>query len=293
MPKAAAQKITPRPTMAMMADQAMDDHEAPAAPPQRLKPTLWQRIWYGANAEQRLALKTVPVRDSLSEVKAGVLAEMQAMAQNKGGVSGSPFATVMLPQQARRFGKATTAAAPAKPASRGGGWLLGLVLLLGVLWVFWQVRLLWPTPAATTPLITMPSPDLLPPPVAASAPQPAPVDLLAAKPTLMRGQALGALVQAGAPTAARVANGTNQLMVAVPMLNRGAQPLAALQWQLTLTDQRGVMLLQRTLPGVALAAGEARTERFTLSLNGRLERLVATVPLKALKVSLTPLQATR
>jgi hypothetical protein len=256
------------------------------------KPTLWQRIWYGANAERKLATQQVPLADSLSEVKAGVLAEMQSMARTKGGVSGSPFANVMLPQPA----KAAPVAAPA-PRRRRGGWLVLLLALVAFGWVLLQI-VTWrtlPLPTAgvapTVPATQPTAPVLAPFP----ATQPAaarPVDLLAAPRLTVGRQTLAKVVQTVALTTAPVANGTGQLVLTATVANTDIQPLQQLQLELRVDDQADVPLLRRVLTVAAVPAQGQATQRFVLDLlPAQPEHLVATVPLRALKARLVPLQA--
>lgn len=257
------------------------------------KPTLWQRLWYGAAAERRLAAQQVPVADSLSEVKAGVLAEMQSMARTKGGVSGSPFANVMLPQQAK------AATAPVAKPRRRWGWLWWPLALLAFGWLLLQL-VTWRTlPVATAPvgkedpaLLPFPAnrPSLADQPVTPA--KPATVDLLA-KPVVVLGRtALAEVVSTVAMSTAPVANSAGQMVFSATVANASTQPLRQVQFELKVDDQAGVPLLRRVLTVPAIPAKGEQTQRFVLDLlPTQPEHLVATVPLRALRAVLVPLQA--
>lgn len=255
----------------------------------RPKPTLWQRIWYGASAERKLVAQQVPLAESLSEVKAGVLAEMQSIARTKGGVSGSPFANVLLPQSA----KAGPVAPPPRP--RRGGWVVGLVALLAFGWVLLQI-VTWRTlPLPTAPVMATPPalathPALSPFP-ATAAPRPT-VDLLAPPLQTLGRKELAQVVTTVAMTTAPVANAPGQMVFTTTVANAGSQPLRHLQLELRVDDQADVPLLRRVLTVPTVPAKGEATQRFVLDLlPAQPEHLVATVPLRALKARLVPLQA--
>jgi hypothetical protein len=265
------------------------------------KPTLWQRIWYGASAERKLAVRQTPVQDSLSEVRNGVLAEMQTMARTKGGVSGSPFANVVLPQGARRSG----AAPAAQPRKRGFGWLGWCLAVAGFAWLLLQVVQWRSAPSFTreAPGVIEPT-ALLQPPLAgrpnladgpaAPVPTAKPVDLLAKPVETLRGKALAKLVQPTAMSTAPVANSEGQMVFAATLANGGREALRNVQLSLEIDDQAGVPLLRRVLSVESIRANGTHSERFVLDLlPNQPERLVATVPLRALVVRLVPLQAER
>ncbi len=274
-----------------------------------VKPTLWQRIWYGANASkvvnqqasQRAATQSVPVTESLSEVREGVLAEMQTMARTRGGVSGSPFANVVLPQQARASAAATL------PAKRNSwGWLVWVALIALFAWLLLQVVQWRSAPLVPQPAATFEMPEALqepslegrpsladqplnPPTVAAPT-----IDLLAAPTETLRGATLGKLVQAKAMSSAPVVNSPNQLVFAATLANGGAQALRNVQLALEVDDYARVPLLRRVLNVAEIPGNDTHSQRFVLDLlPGQPERLVATVPLRALVVRLIPLQAER
>lgn len=262
------------------------------------KPSLWQRIWYGASAERKLAVRQTPVQDSLTEVREGVLAEMQTMARTKGGVSGSPFANVVLPQSAVRSG----AAPVAQPRKRRFGWLVWLLAVAGFAWLLMQV-VYWQSAPIFKGDVQVPTEqvtELLPPPLegrpslADKPAAPETVDLLAAPVETLRGAALAKLVQPSAMSTAPVVNSEGQMVLAATLANGGAQALQNVQLSLEIDDQAGVPLLRRVLSVPSIPANGTHSQRFVLDLlPNQPERLVATVPLKALVVRLVPLQAER
>jgi len=240
--------------------------------------------------QQRLA----PAPDPLSAVKAGVLAEMQTIARTKGGVSGSPFATVLLPQAAL--------ANPRKirvgflPIRQAGWAALGVVLMGLLLWpilvrdftAVQQLRQAAPLPVADVAdveeaRVHTPQVDAAPRVTQAAAPQAA----------LWLGQAaLAEVVRTVALHSRPNHQRADQMVLTATVANAGAKPLRQLKLQLQVDDQAGVPLLRRILMVEKVPAQGAHTQRFVLDLlPTQPERLVPTVSLAALRASLVPLQA--
>lgn len=270
-----------------------------------VKPNLWQRIWYGAQAERKVAAKqakTVVVRVPLDEVKAGVLAEMQNISRTQGGVSGSPFANVMLPQSAKMAAKPMVVAEPVR-AKRGLPWgrllVLAVIGLLGyTLWQNRQAQMAGlvhvPTAQdgaviATGETATQANPKVTviewAKPVAEGA-KPAPTRALVAS------ELAKALPEQTPPTAVVVQNQKNVVWFSTGMMNATGGALQNISLKLTVRDSAGVLLLERTLAIAGPVAAGAAVPPQRLSLNGaNTERFIAQAPLSALRVSLVPVAA--
>jgi hypothetical protein len=268
----------------------------------RVKPSLWERIWYGAQAEKILALRqaqTTPVRAPLDEVKAGVLAEMQNISRTSGGVSGSPFANVMLPQNARTGApraaqRAALRAAPVRRRPRFGV-LVAILAVLVVGYPFLATR--WGGLQGGLEPHTLPQVAQAVKAAQAPATTPTVIEILDAVegPAPAQGTALNAgalgkyLTAKSQPAAMPVANQRHVLWLSTGMTNTGKNPLRAVNMHLRITDQAGVVLLNRTLEIAGPVAAGAALPPQRLALNPQsLERFVGQVPLSALKVYLSP-----
>jgi hypothetical protein len=273
------------------------------------KPSLWHRIWYGAQAERKLAAaqaKTVATMQApLDEVKAGVLAEMQSISRTQGGVSGSPFTTVMLPQGARANAKVTkpvqvVQAKRALPVFKIA--ILALLMVLG--YVLWQNRTaqmasLSPIENGGDVIATGESATQQ----AAAAPKVTVIEW--AKPDgeaapegkavvgavrALQGTALAtALPQGTPPVAAKVQNQANVVWLSTGLVNKTESALRDVRVNVVVRDSAGVELMQRevVIEGPVAAGATLPPQRVVLDA-AKLERFVAQVPLSALQTSITP-----
>lgn len=271
------------------------------------KPSLWQRIWYGAQAERKLAAyqaKTVATMQApLDEVKAGVLAEMQNISRTQGGVSGSPFASVMLPQGAK--------AKPVQPAQvvRAKRSLpvfkvaiLALLLVLG--YVLWQNRTAQMAGQMAENNAVENGGDVIATGEQATqqaATEPKVTVIEWAKPAAegkavvgavraLQGTALAmALPQSTAPAAAKVQNQTNVVWLSTGLINKTEKILRDVRVNVVVRDSAGVELMQRdvVIEGPIAAGAVLPPQRVVLDAT-KLERFVAQVPLSALQTRITP-----
>jgi hypothetical protein len=281
-----------------------------------VKPTLWHRIWYGAQAERKLmeaqAKPVTTMQAPLDEVKAGVLAEMQNMSRVSGGVTGSPFANVMLPQGARVNTKTASTTVLPRRATPGVPLfklaILAVLMLLG--YALWhsrntQVAGLMPTElvplggdviatgeSATQPGINAPKETVIEwakPKETAATHGKAVVGAVQA----LKGNALVvALPQRALPTAAVVQNQTNVVWLSTGLINTTESPLRDVRLNVVVRDHAGVVLMQREMVVAGpVAAGQILPPQRVVLDSQTPERFVAQVPLGALRVSITPLAA--
>ena len=274
------------------------------------KPSLWHRIWYGAQAERKLAAyqaKTVATMQApLDEVKAGVLAEMQNISRTQGGVSGSPFATVMLPQGAQANLKSTKPAQVERTKRSLPLFKIAILALLMVLgYALWQNRtaqmasfspienggdVIATGESATQQAAAAPKVTVIewakPEGEAAASEGKAVVGAVRA----LQGTALAtALPQGTPPVAAKVQNQANVVWLSTGLVNKTESALRDVRVNVVVRDSAGVELMQRevVIEGPVAAGATLPPQRVVLDA-AKLERFVAQVPLSALQTSITP-----